>query len=573
MGPVWTSSRLLAAWALVGVACAGRDGAGPSERQHALLQRPDLVAEPRAEPDAEPDAERDAERDAELERSRPNNVIVLVLDDVGVELIGAYERWFDSQSKSSGRAAATPAIDQLLAARGIMFTNAWSNPSCSPTRAGLLTGRHAFRHGVGSVTGVRQAQGRSGLTSSAVLLPEVLRRAPVSYSSAALGKWHLADARQIAAEPTHPLGDPIGRWFDCWAGTYFVCGTPKGQQQRDLGYRSWKKSYASVVDRTINPCERGARTCSVHMLAPPIENYATVDTADDALASMRELREPYFLYVAFNACHKPWHDVPEGLPMPDCVELDSSAWRRSFPDMPQRAARARNMLAALDAQIGRVLCAIDESNTTVILLGDNGTAREASVPPHRARHAKGSLYQGGVRVPFIVRSPDIAPELIGSASAALIHTTDVFATVCEIAGSAATTSDSISFLPCLRDGTASPRALLYSEEFGPNFEPRGPEGGPPEGYSATSHEQALSDGRYKIIRRARRASEGEALRVREEFYDLVAGGPRDESSGHNAPDFFEQYELLSQGELDDAARAALERLRAELDSNYPSLVR
>src|SRR5215510_11866392 len=80
---------------------------------------------------------------AAQEPAKPDNVVLIVLDDVGVDLIGAYERYYVSLGRAPGTPASTPAIDGLLAARGVTFTNVWTCPKCSPSRAQILTGRYA----------------------------------------------------------------------------------------------------------------------------------------------------------------------------------------------------------------------------------------------------------------------------------------------------------------------------------------------------------------------------------------------------------------------------------------------
>ena len=105
----------------------------------------------------------------------PPNMLVIVADDVGVDMIGAYGE--------SSAAPCTPNLD-ALAADGLLFRNAWACPVCSPTRAALLTGRWGFRTGIGSVV----TNTEPGLTLAERTTPEVLTR----YSSACIGKWHLA---------------------------------------------------------------------------------------------------------------------------------------------------------------------------------------------------------------------------------------------------------------------------------------------------------------------------------------------------------------------------------------------
>jgi arylsulfatase A-like enzyme len=241
--------------------------------------------------------------------------------------------------------------------------------------------------------------------------------------------------------------------------------------------------------------------------------------------------------------------------------------------------RVRCMLAEADAQIARLLCAVDASDTAVLLIGDNGTATDAILPPFAATHSKQTLYEGGVHVPLIVRWPKAAHELAGSACDALISSTDVFATIAELAGAPiapGVAQDSLSFVPCLQ-GRTGPRRTVYVEEFRPNFTPDPKTGGPPPSYRAKSHGQALRDARFKLIRTTwLDAKDGGTKQVEEEFYDLLEGGPLDASASPPRPtrDFFEHRDLLKEKlDPDGTPARALATLRAELDANYPSLVR
>src|SRR6185436_467738 len=139
-----------------------------------------------------------------------DNVLLIVLDDVGVDLVGAYESYYRSLGRAAGTPASTPAIDNLLAARGVIFTNAWTCPKCSPSRAQMLTGRYAFRTGLGQVVpeAFNTEFDNTGLSLDAKLLPEVLHAVEPRYECAAVGKWHLVGPGDDDAHRLHPLGNP-----------------------------------------------------------------------------------------------------------------------------------------------------------------------------------------------------------------------------------------------------------------------------------------------------------------------------------------------------------------------------
>ena len=519
-----------------------------------------------------------ASREEPPAKPKPDNVVVIVVDDIGVDLIGAYDAYFRSIGRAPGTPASTPAIDQLLAAQGVLFVNAWSCPTCSPSRGQMLTGRHGFRTGIG--TNIKDLEkvpsSNPGLASSATLTPQLMR-ALGGYTSAAVGKWHIADMDQITLDLRHPLGSPAGTWFDRYAGSLFNLSKPNGSTAPP-SYFNWRKAYASELVPGVNPCGDARPPCEVAITGTDAASYATVDTADDALQLVATLPEPWFLHVAFNASHDPIdHAIPADLPRASCGEYEPSTGpcTGGTPPLDKRC-----VTAALDAQIGRILCALDLRDTTVILVGDNGTDEAAILPPFDAERSKGSLYEGGVNVPFIVCSPLIDASRAGSVSTALVSTVDLFATLAEIAAGAPGASraeDSVSLVPLLRGRVAAVRETLYSESFLPNFRPDAQTGAPPEGYVCTRHFQALRTERFKLIRRWGLDDQTPKRPVYvDELFDLTQGGPPDTSVDppRPTPDPYERNSLLH-GELPagSPAERALAALRLELETRYPTLVR
>ncbi|MCB9682614.1 MAG: sulfatase-like hydrolase/transferase [Alphaproteobacteria bacterium] len=381
------------------------------------------------------------------------NVLVIVADDVGQDMVGAYG--------VSPDPPATPTID-ALAAQGVMFRHAIADPVCSPTRATLLTGRYAWRYGVGAAIPPKAGW---GLPASERLLPVALDEASDgAYTSVALGKWHLATPTMGGYDHPRQAG------FDHHIGTMGnLLGYVDGEPQT---YFLWQR----VVDGTPG-VGRG---------------YVTSATVDDAVAQVGTLPEPWFLYVAFHAAHFPMHVPPEGL------------YTTPLPRNPTEADLYRAMVEAMDTELGRLLAALPDdvrSRTDIVFLGDNGSAPSAVEPPWNKGMAKGSLARGGIRVPFIVTGPD-AP-LAGTSTDALINTTDLYATVLDWVGSdEPPPEDAISFASVLRDPDAkAPRKIAYAERFGPN--------GPGD---YTSFEAIVRDDRYKLLVR-----DGEEIAM----FDLV----------------------------------------------------
>lgn len=509
-----------------------------------------------------------------LDVTPSDKIVVIVIDDAGPELFGVYDTYYAATTgQPSGLPAATPAIDSMLAAQGVTFAHAWANPTCSPTRATILTGRYVYRCGVGDVTAARPTTLRTGLSYDEVLLPEPLRQAATPYRSLALGKWHLADRFQLDADPLHPLGSPVGRWFEGWAGTLFTSPTPDGFDPAVYGYSIWKKSFAGHVNSRPDPCAPAGPPCTALTIAPPMLNYTTADTAEDAIQCLRESTGPLFLYVAFNAIHTPLHDTPSGLPQPTCPQYTPPSTPCDFTaQLPIGPARARCMLEALDAQIGRILCEVDFNDTTVILIGDNGTAKKSTFAPYTPSHAKTTMYEGGLRVPLIVRSPVIPAASRGTMQTAPVQSVDLYATVCELAGVANPPSavDSVSIVPYLEGANDRLRHYVYAEDFFPHFTPDPSTHEAPAGFAAKHHSQAICDGRFKLIRVSRRNTPLTPV-VTEKFFDLLEGGPMQGSSP--TPDYFEQNDLLVAGHLSSEAAGALASLRATLDTEFPFLTR
>jgi len=373
------------------------------------------------------------------------NVVLIVADDVGVDMVGVYAE--------GASPPCTRAIDGL-AGEGMLFRRAWANPTCSPTRAGLMTGRHGFRTGIGTAL----TQNEAGLALSELTLPELL----AGYDSAALGKWHLhGDLGN-----THPNDSGFG-WY---------AGSIRGAVP---DYFSWPKVTNGQTSQS--------------------SNYVVSETVDDAIAAMSAMQEPWLLYVSLNSIHSPFHVPPASLcPASGCGTGGFCGSLGGNPSVPELA---KAMAEAMDTEIGRLLAAVDaeDPNAYVFFLGDNGTPSQASEPPFLGSHAKGSLYEGGVNVPLIVKGPGV----VNAESDALVSVTDLFATLAELAGGTSTAEDSVSIVPCFSDPGASPRALVYSERFtnGASF-------------PAPDHQQAIRGDRFKLIRRYQGG-------VTEEFYDLL----------------------------------------------------
>lgn len=442
----------------------------------------------------------------------PDNFLIVIADDVGVDKIGAYEAG-ECVMGECPDPPATPTIDGL-AAEGVLFRNAWATPVCSSSRAAALTGRLGHRTGVGShIVGKPYV---FGVDPDAPNIANTLKAA--GYDTAAFGKWHMAGCIEVdgvcsgVAHP--PNGHPILSGFDYWAGSnHNLVGN----------YCSWEKAIAERTGPGVDDWDVEALISTT---------YATTDTTDEAVARIPTMTEPWLAWVAYNASHAPVHEPPAN-PY-GCTQTKSNDDVAMFDDMT----------AYMDSEIGRLLAAIDPAvlaRTTILFWGDNGTIWPAIVPPSPANHGKSTPYEGGVGVPLIVSGPHVPPASEGGESDGLVHVADLFATTMAIAGlnpcpmGSGCGEDGISLLPYLADTSqASLRSLIYSEYFHPNTFDHPPE----------ESEHAARDDRYKLIH----FFDGQTARL--EFYDLDT-------------DPFEQADLLT-GTLTPQEESTLATLAAEM---------
>jgi arylsulfatase A-like enzyme len=417
---------------------------------------------------------------------RPN-LLVIIADDVGTDALRAFN------ADPSASFPPTPNLDSLLLS-GVRFRNAYAYPTCSPTRATILTGRYGFRTGIGYALATPTDP---ILQASEYTLPEVFTGQPGRpYRHANIGKWHLS----FGAEDPNLLGG-----WDHFSGV-LIGALPS--------YDVWPKT----VD---------GRTTSAYRA------YATTDNVDDALAWVQEQgTQPWLLWLAFNAAHTPYHKPDNGLHGYDRLPEGSLAVQLN----PRPYYEA--MIEALDTEMGRLLSGIDRSKTTVVFLGDNGSLPTVIQAPYPADRGKGTLYQGGIRVPLIVSGPAVVRPNRDDTN--VVHTVDLFATLLELAGAdpaavipATHPVDSRSLVPILRDEPFRPgEDCVLAENFADALAPE-------------VAGRAAIDVRYKLIRFDSGVSA---------LYDLTV----DPVEGTN---------LLASGTVLNAAQqAAHDRLSARLEA-------
>lgn len=418
-----------------------------------------------------------------------DNVLLLIADDMGVDHVAAYGEHPDP--------GLTPNIDQL-AAEGVLFRNCWSNPWCSATRATIFTGRYSFRTGVGWY--VNPWRDEYGLLFGERTLPSaVASGSQGTYATALIGKWHLAGAAQGSIHPNT-------------AGWHHYRGQPNNLVNGQ-DYWDWER----VLDGSPQW----------------VHGYATTETVNDALQVIDALGDtPWFLGIGFHAPHAPLHAPPE--------ELHDYELSGDPNDTPFEHGKA--MVQAMDTEIGRLLAGIDpevRARTTVIFTADNGTTSHMTRQPFDPSHGKPTLFEGGINVPLIVAGGRVSAP--GTECTALVNTTDLFLTICEITevpplskhAVAQRPLDSVSLLPYLsKPAQPSRREFAFAERFNPLH------GKPP----FKGQEHAIRNDRYKLIVDVKAGEES--------FYDL-------------ATDPFETVDLLDVG-LGTEEQTAYEWLHAAL---------
>lgn len=362
------------------------------------------------------------------------NILLIIADDYGQDASAQYDLADDLPN--------TPTLNQL-ANEGLVFENLWVNPSCSPTRSSIISGKYGVR------TDVLSPGDELALTE--ITLQEQLKAdAQTSdYATALVGKWH--------------LGNGVSGISD--SGIDYFAGVLNGGL---ADYYDWSLTTFAGEEE--------------------ITTYSTTEFTNRAIDWIDAQQSPWFLWLAYNAAHTPFH-----LPPSDLHDRELSG------DSADIEANERDYYLAavesMDTEIGRLLASMDETtraNTVIFFIGDNGTPGRAKDRTAILREAKGSIYEGGVRVPVIVQGAGV--ERAGQREDALINGTDFYATILSLAGQTTeTVHDSHNFESLLSDANAeSARDYIYTESI--------------DGYTIRSE-------RYKLI-----VNSDDSL----ELYDLVS---------------------------------------------------
>jgi len=350
--------------------------------------------------------------------SQPPNFIVLFADDMGYGDLACY----------GSPTIRTPNLDRM-AEEGTRFTSFYAAaPVCTPSRVGLLTGRYPVRAGQPNNTGPDTV---GGLPLSEILLPRVLKAR--GYKTMAIGKWHLG------FQPGEYL--PTSRGFDAWFGLPY---------SNDM----------------IPPWVKTNRPLHLYRNADAVEEVSeqsdlTPRYTDEAMRFIKSSRDnPFFLYLPYSMPHLP-------------VSAPERMRGRS------RGGLYGDVIETLDWSVGEILRTLKDQgldgNTMVVFASDNGPWHNLpprmlaqGVEPWHAgsksllRGAKGTTYEGGQRVPGIVRWPGVVRAR--QVSMDMASTLDLFPTIVRAAGASPPADrvyDGADLMPLLRDGQPSPRSHFY----------------------------------------------------------------------------------------------------------------
>jgi arylsulfatase A-like enzyme len=343
-----------------------------------------------------------AQRRATPNETRKPNVIIIMGDDLGICDVSMY----------GCKDIPTPNIDSI-AARGVKFTNGYvSAPVCSPSRAGLMTGRYQHRFGFEFNAGPLQRavnDKEMGLPLTEITLAQVMKKA--GYATGMVGKWHLG---------MHEKFHPTERGFDEYFGFLFGANTyfdPKrpdavvAQAGVNEGTQPWPRNKLNPIYRNQTPIEE--------------DEYLTDAFAREAVAFIeRHKSDSFFLYAPFNAPHTPLQATKK--------YVDRFA---HIKDRRRQVYAA--MVSALDDAAGAILKKLRETglekDTMVVFLSDNGCASYTQACVNDPlRYGKLTHFEGGFRVPFALQFP--AQIKSGTTYDKAVSALDLFPTVVNLAG-------------------------------------------------------------------------------------------------------------------------------------------
>ncbi len=293
------------------------------------------------------------------------NVLLIIADDLGIDAIEGFE-------SDVANFPNTPNLD-MLRQEGISYLNTWATPQCTPTRASIMSGKYGINTGVMTPPGNLEIEDES-------ILNYLKRNTNGLYNTAVVGKWHIS--RPI------DLNHPLEHGADYYEG--IIDGTIDD-------YYDWEKARDGQLVQ--------------------INEYVTTHLTDLAIDWITDQDQPWFLWLAHYAPHSPFQLPPDGLYSVNNPTSDRQLYNAS--------------IEALDHEIGRLLDSMDQAtrqNTLVVFIGDNGTPGGVS-RGYPSGHSKGSMYEGGLRVPMIISGAGVTRT--GAREYGLTQVNDLYATFIE----------------------------------------------------------------------------------------------------------------------------------------------
>ncbi|MBK9565886.1 MAG: sulfatase-like hydrolase/transferase [Saprospiraceae bacterium] len=354
-------------------------------------------------------------------RSTPN-ILLIIADDMGKDAIKGYQ---EGSIKPK-----TPNIDAIRD-NGLLFTNFWVNPTCSPTRGAIITGKYGYRTDVKEVGDVLKS-------SETVIQKYINTNTNNKYATAVVGKWHLSGSNNSF--------NPESFGIDYYSG--LIRGSV-------TDYYNWQLT------------EDGATNTQT--------NYITEKFTDLAINWVNSQSKPWFLWLAYNAPHTPFHVPPSNMHSQGTLPQ----YTNGMNAIPYYMAA----IEAMDFQIGRLLASLPadkRENTVIIFIGDNGTPPQVAQSPYSSSKVKNTLYQGGVNVPMFISGKGVSRR---GTDTNLLNGTDLFATIAHTAGINVTDYHDSKSFKYLFSKPSTIRNFQYSELK-----------------DGTTESWSISNGTYKLIK-------------------------------------------------------------------------
>jgi len=329
-----------------------------------------------------------------------SNILLIIADDMGIDSTPGFGITSDLPI--------TPTLDSFRE-KGLSFTNCWSAPQCSPTRAAIMSGKFGIKTGVMRPPLILD-------TSHTSIFTKIKEQSITDYSMGLIGKWH------IGGNDVNNYSHPIDSGVPYYEGL-FTSQVPD--------YYSWTKINSDGVEEQV-------------------DEYVTTHLTNNAISWIGNQTKPWFLWLAHVAPHAPFQTPPNG----------------TYTTTPTDTRTTYlSMIENMDYEINRLLESMDDEtlqNTVIIFIGDNGTPGSAN-NYWPGGHAKSSMYEGGIRVPMIITGKSV--ERVNEVEASLVQATDLHATILELAGVQLLggTDNSLSLKPALSFENQISKQINYTD--------------------------------------------------------------------------------------------------------------